>query len=191
VASYTLFSQPVSPSGSLSGTTSYRAWGNVFTVSQAITLTGIWVYSGPGSNALPAEIGIFVAGTGIVSGTDNAAPSWSGAAASGWVKCTYGGTVTLSQGVNYIVTAAGPNQWLWSDATYWSSGAGSGGITNGPLSAPSDATSPAGSQGLFNSSGPPMGLPGGFGAGRNPWVDVEVSPPAPPAAPQVAFMSSM
>ena len=87
--------------GSATGT-----FGVIFTLSQPAALTGIWVYSSNADSALPAEIGIWdtAAGT-LVPGTDNSSPSWSGALGSGWVKCSYDGTVTLdARSRGYIVT---------------------------------------------------------------------------------------
>lgn len=159
----------------LSGTTSYRSFGNVFTVSEPCALTGIGVYSISGATARPSECGIFVVGGSAVSGTDNASPTWLPSTGTGWIRCTYDGTVILEPGTEYVVAAGGSGQWLCSDASYWSTGAGASGITNGPLSAPGNTASPSG-QGLFTSSGPPMPLPATSGAGRNPWIDVFVTP---------------
>ncbi len=70
--------------------------GVAFTLSQPAALTGIWYYSGPSENALPSACAIWdIASQTVVSGTQNNSPSWSGALGSGWVKCTYDGSITL------------------------------------------------------------------------------------------------
>ncbi len=81
---YTLFGQGAA--GSIDSYTGQQTNGLEFSVAQPCTLTGIWFYSASGAGALPVEVGLFtVSGETLVF--SNASPSWSGAAASGWVRC--------------------------------------------------------------------------------------------------------
>src|SRR6185437_8024142 len=155
--------------------------GCEFTLAQACTLDNIWFYSPAGVTQLPTECGIWnVTTQALVSGTDNAAPSWSGAAGSGWVSVPYSG-VTLPAG-DYkvaVVNAAGtPAIWNPTTDSYWGATVGVGGIANGPLSAPdtTHATSPG--QDTYN-AGAAFTYPLTYSApanGANYWVDVEVTP---------------
>ena len=82
-------------------------FGTFFTLSRSASLTGIWVYSGASDATLPTACGIFdVATQAIVPGTLNTSPSWSGALGSGWVKCPFGGAVTLDNRIDGYAVAA-------------------------------------------------------------------------------------
>ena len=97
-ASYRLWpSYPVLPGGASEDTTAYTL-ATEFQLSESCTLDKIWFYSASGAAALPTQCAIWsVSSQSVVSGTDNTSPSWSGAAASGWVSCAYSG-VTLPAG---------------------------------------------------------------------------------------------
>ena len=128
---------------------------------------------------LPTRCAIWsVATQTVVSGTDNTAPSWSGAAGSGWVSCAYSG-VTLSAGdYKTSVFYGGGSQWYQATTGYWTTGGpGASGITAGPLTAPgtSAATSPG--QSTYNPGS--WAYPQTYAAAgnaENNWVDVEVTP---------------
>jgi len=111
--------------------------GCEFTLTQAAALNKIWFYSG--HTQLPTRTGIWTSPGGLlVAATDNPAPSWSGAAGSGWVSVSYNG-VTLPAGTYKVTVFNGagvPAIWNDSTALYWTAGAGGGGIVNGPLSVP-------------------------------------------------------
>ena len=114
--------------------------GTEFNLSQACMLDNIWFYSPSGTSQLPTECGIWnVADHTIVADTHNASPSWSGAAGSGWISCSYSG-VTLPAGdykVSVFNGASNVVTWSATSSPYWSSpGFGANGITNGPLSQP-------------------------------------------------------
>jgi hypothetical protein len=155
--------------------------GTEFEVSRSQRLFAIWYYSTPGTTDLPTKTVIWdaVAGT-AVSGTVNTSPSWSGAAGSGWVSTAYDGSVTLSSGAKYYASCydSGAGTWQNRTAAYWTTGAGSGGISNGVLSAPSNAASRTG-QGVATTGD---NFPGSTAAGQNFWVDVEVGDPGPGTA---------
>lgn len=135
----------VSDTGPAAYSGSYRLWPNKFDansvtvvdtttgdviatevhLSQPCTLNKIWYYSPSGAAALGNWAGIYQI-TGANSGTlvaQIASPSWSGAAASGWVSASFAGGTTLPAG-SYKVCVGGPaSQWGPKDANtdYWRS----------------------------------------------------------------------
>ncbi|MGH3410872.1 MAG: hypothetical protein ACRDRJ_51515, partial [Streptosporangiaceae bacterium] len=178
-ASYRLWpSYPTLPGAGSVDTTAYTL-ANEFHLSASSTLDKIWFYSPSGSTALPNECGIWNVSTqAVVAGTANSSPSWSGAAGSGWVSCSYSG-ITLPAGeYKTAVFSSGGSKWYQVTAGYWGSGgAGASGITAGPITAPglSSATSPG--QGTYNPGS--WAYPQSYGSGGNGenfWVDVEVTP---------------
>lgn len=175
MAVYTLFGQ--TGGGALVSDISDYTFGMQFTLSQSASLTGIWFYSASGAASLPAACCIYtVTGAAQVVGTVNNSPTWSGAAASGWVKCTYNGSVTLNASTNYKVCVydpGGSNQYS-ATAHYWDSGAGSGGLTSGIITAPNNAGADHGQDSFVNPSGGLVYPNASFNAG-NYWVDVEVT----------------
>ena len=152
--------QDTTPSG-YSG--SYRLWPNKFdtnnvsgadspvnyniatefALSQACSLNKIWYYSPAGTAQLATACGIWSITSPGTSGTKVAgstSPTWSAAAASGWVSCSFTG-VTLPAGKYKVAVfngAAAPDGWSVKDSNsdYWRAGDGGSGITWGPLSAP-------------------------------------------------------
>lgn len=178
MTAFTLFSQGNLGIGSNTSTAKLTI-GCQFAVSQAVTLTGIWWFSPPGALGLPSACAVFdIGAAGIVSGTLNSSPSWAGGGANSWNKCSYPGTTTLVSGKKYQVciycdgTVSG--NWFSSVAGYWTTGPGASGITNGPLSAPNNASS-AGGQDMVQSGQPSIGLPNITENGKNYGVDVEVT----------------
>lgn len=108
-------------------------------LSQACVLNRVWYYSPAGVTQLATRASVWSIG-GQSEVAANATPSWSGAAGSGWVSCTFTG-VTLPPGAHRVSVyngAASPASWSAKDAStaYWASGEGANGITWGPLSAP-------------------------------------------------------
>jgi len=98
VTVYTIWDQvPVPPAS----TSFIGTLGTDFSLSQAANLTGIWYYSADATHLGSACAIYDVNSTSIVAGTLNSSPSWSGT--TGWIKCTYGGTVTLAASVSYAV----------------------------------------------------------------------------------------
>jgi hypothetical protein len=177
--SYRLWpSYPTLPGAAQSGPVPYTL-ATEFQLSQACTLDNIWFYSGAGAGDLPTRCGIWnVSSQSVVSGTDKTSPSWSGAAGSGWVACSYSG-VTLPAG-DYKVAAyyGGQNKWFQFVTGYWANGGpGAAGISTGPLTAPNvaNATSPGQSTYGEGSWTYPQTY-GAAGNGENYWIDVEVTP---------------
>jgi Domain of unknown function (DUF4082) len=173
VTAYTLFAQNAHGLANLGNSGAFTL-GVEFEVSSTVTLTGIWWYSS-GAASLPSSICLYDANAETqIAGTLNTSPSWSGAAGSGWVKCTYSGP-SLSSGTKYVAAVydVGGDSWFCGVSGYWTSGGGSSGITNGPLSAPSSAGSVHG-QAVYN-SGTGLTFPASTNGGYDFGVDVEVS----------------
>lgn len=175
---YTLFGQG-STAGSSNSAVSSETEGMQFSLSAPANLTGIWVYSPAGATALPSGIGIFKvtgAGTGtIVPGSQNNAPTWSGAAGSGWVRCAYKGGPLLTPGNNYKVCMF----WNAGGGTiafihfYWTTGAGGGGLVSGIISAPNNAGADVGQDSY--EAGAAISYPATTFDASNYWIDVEVT----------------
>lgn len=179
MTTWTLFSQQATGASVANDGSSYTL-GMQFSLSQAAALTGIWFYSPSSATVLPPGCCIFQEtspGSGtIVPGTSNTSPSWSGAAGSGWVKCSYNGTVTLSSGVTYKVCVRKDTSPLVYSATgaYWSSGPGGSGLANGIITAPNNSGGDGG-QDTFVQNVASLTYPASsFNAG-NYWIDVEVT----------------
>lgn len=189
--------------------TSYRIWpstngpgsaafdsstytlGMAFTVSQSCTLNAIWFWSAADATELPGAVAVFAQTSGNAGSIVESitSPTWSGAAASGWVSVTMSGSTTLSAGTNYktcVLKGTATNNVYSATANYWDTGAGSAGLTNGPLSALSSSAASAatlGGQDTFLNPAASLGWPTtAFNAG-NYWVDVEVTPASGTNAP--------
>ncbi|MGH3409608.1 MAG: hypothetical protein ACRDRJ_45000 [Streptosporangiaceae bacterium] len=168
-----------------------QTMGTEFTLSEPCSLDNIWFYSPPDSTQSPTRCGIWnVATQEVVSGTDNASPSWSGPVASGWISCSCSG-VTLPAG-DYKVTVYTPggsgNFYQETQEYFGANGpASAAGISYGPLSAPSTAKAAPPGQTTYQHGG--WLYPDTYDTefdGQNRWVDVEVTPsgdssPAEPA----------
>jgi hypothetical protein len=143
------------------------------------SLTGIWWYSGPEAPALPSACAIYDVSTGdVVAGTLNSDPDWSGAAGSGWVKCAYD-SVSLAADTNYVaaVYASALSNWYYDAGEYWTSGAGSGGLSSGPLSAPNSADAVNGQAPYISAGG--ITFPDTSVDGFDWGVDVEITTGTP------------
>ena len=156
--------------------------GTEFSLSQPCALNAIWWYSPSGATDLPSWCGIWdVSGQTVVAGTGNNSPSWSGAAGAGWISVPYNGTVILAANKAYktsVFHAALSNHWFSDVGDYWHTTGGAGypganGITNGPLTAPSDPASTAGQSSEHLTT---FAYPGTSDGGANDWTDVQVTP---------------
>jgi hypothetical protein len=169
---------PTLPGAANGGTLGYTL-ATEFSLSQPCELDNIWFYSASGAAALPTRCAIWDVSTqSVVSGTDNTAPSWSGAAGSGWVVCAFSGVTLPAGDYKVAVFYAGGSQWFLFNTGYWAAGGpGAGGITTGPLTAPgkSAATSP-GQASYHDGTWAYPDTYGVNGNGENYWVDIEVKP---------------
>lgn len=164
--------------------------GMEFSLSQACTINNVWFYSPSGVTQLPTEIGVYaVSGPTLVA--SNAAPSWSGAAGSGWISAALSGS--LSSGTNYKVVvlngAGSPAIWNGSLANYWSTGYGVNGITAGPITAPNTSTATSPGQDTYN-LGASITYPATYAGPFNYWVDVELTP-VPAVSVQTVYSMRM
>jgi hypothetical protein len=142
------------------------------------TLNGIWFYSAAGLTSTPDTIALYTTSGTLVS---SQASTFGGAAAgSGWMHGTFTSPPALTSGATYVAAVHGSGGFYSSTANYWSSGAGSGGISNPPLSAPNNAGAVNG-QGVFNTG--PLSFPATSFNATNYWVDPDVTATAaaPPA----------
>ena len=176
MAVYTLFGQ--TGGGTIQTDHSAISFGVQFSVNASgTTLSGIWWFSQTGSGSLPGTIALYqVTGAGTGTLIHSETPSWSGAAASGWVRSSFASPPSLTSGTNYkavVFKANAGDNWYSETDNYWSSGAGSGGITNGPLSAPNNAGADVG-QDSFQVAGT-LSYPASTFSAANYWVDPEVT----------------
>lgn len=153
-------------------------------LSQACTVNKIWFYSPSGTAQLPTDVNIWKPISPGLSGTSvyhDSSPSWSGAAGSGWVSVNVAAT-TLSSGrwkFSVYNGATTPDAWSAKRLNYWG-GTGapaSGGITVGPLFAPTAGTSTAAS--VSQSYGDPTPGQPGSGAIESGQSTFSQSPSAP------------
>lgn len=167
----TLFGQPSNPATLVSDPTGYTM-AVQFTISTPLPLDGIWFWSAPGAGSLPGTIALFAVGTQTLVHSESA--TWSGAAASGWVFAAFSSKPSLSAATNYkaAVFNSGGSNWYSATSAYYSSGPGSGGISNPPLSAPNDAGTTSG-QDSFNQD--TLGYPQNSFNAANYWVDPQVT----------------
>ena len=168
--------------------------GMEFILSQACTVNTVWFYSPSTVTQLPTEIGVYqVSGTSLV--LSNAAPSWSGAAGSGWISASLTGSLSASTKYKVVVLngAGSPAIWNAAIANYWSTGFGANGLTAGPITVYNNATADAPGQESYN-LGATITYPNTNAGPYSYGLDIEVTPVPPvviPPPPQVAFMSSM
>jgi Domain of unknown function (DUF4082) len=162
-----------------------QTMGTEFTLSQWCALNNIWFYSPPGSTQLPTRCGIWnVATKEVVSVTDNASPTWSGAAASGWIRCSYPNAILPPGDYKVTVyTPGGSDNFYQETEDYFAGGgpAAASAITYGPLSAPDTANASPPGQITFQHGG--WLYPDTYDTdfdGQNRWVDVEVTPISSP-----------
>ena len=166
--------------GAVSGETKPYTLATEVTLAQSCALNKIWFYSSSGSGVLPSRCAIWnVATKTVVAGTDTIAPSWSGAAASGWVSCAYSGVTLPAGDYKAAVFNASGSPWFQITTGYWASGGpAANGITAGPLSAPGLSAASSPGQSTYN-EGSTWAYPASYGSGgdgENYWIDVEVTP---------------
>ena len=187
VTTYDLFGQPANPAALTADASPYTMgvqFSVTLTAGATAVLAGIRFFSAAGAAILPQNIALYAV-TGPVQ-VANQAASWSGAAGSGWVTALFNTPPALTSGTAYkgcIFQNTAANFYS-STGAYWSSGAGSGGITNGPLSAPNNAGGNGG-QDTF-SQGAVIGYPNTSFNATNYWIDVVVQVTTPAVQPPAA-----
>jgi hypothetical protein len=183
--------------GGVSNDEGQQTTGTEFWLSESCTLNNIWFWSPPGVSVLPSRCGIFsIATKDVISGTDNQSPTWSGAAGSGWVSCSYASSGVVLPAGKYLtcVYTGGGGKFYQEDVDYFSTGPGSANLVNGPLTCPTTDNSYSGNS-VYQDG--PWSFPVTFDDkddGENRFIDVEVTPsggttPPPPATNSGAFLA--
>jgi hypothetical protein len=178
-SSYRLWPNYPSKLNEVDGSTTPYTLATEFRLSQSCTLDNIWFFSPANAQALPTQCAIWsVSSQAVVSGTDNTSPSWTGAAASGWVACAYSGVTLPAGDYKVAVFYGGGSTWFLATIGYWNgNGPGTNGITAGPLTSPGESAATSPGQSTYNQG--TWAYPGTYGSGgdgENFWVDVEVTP---------------
>jgi Domain of unknown function (DUF4082) len=168
--------------------TESQTMGTQFTLSEPCAVDNIWFYSPPFAEALPASTQIWDASTqSLVRGT-NLTASWSGGVASGWVANSYSAAGTVLPAGSYIATVfyGGGDVFYMESRGYFGShlgdaGPATNGMSNGPLSSPSNANAfdPPGGNSCYYQGGTSPTYPNSWDqndGGENRWIDIEVSP---------------
>jgi hypothetical protein len=123
--------------------------GTVEVISASVTCPYIRYLSPSGCTDLATEASIWQL-TGSLAWSKIhaiAAPSWSGAAGSGWLTAAFSSAPLLSPGTYAVCVYDGnvtPAAFNAKDSvtSYWTTGVGKSGLTNGPITMPSAANSP-------------------------------------------------
>lgn len=149
--------------------------GLIFQVSSTCWAKAIHFYRGNTNITGPVKGRIFlVSTTTVVSGT-SVDFVLSG---TGWQTATLPAPVQLTANTSYKVTIHSDDNYT-ATGGYWATGAGVGGIANGPLTAPDAGGTPLGigsiQQGSFRYTSDPDLYPNSYFGGGNYWVDVTVS----------------
>ncbi len=167
------FSVPQTPD---SGDGSSVTIGVKFTPSTNGTVTGIRFYKAA------TNVGTHIGTLWSSSGTVLASATFANETASGWQTVTFGSPVAVTAGTTYVAGYYAPK----GHYSYTSGGFASSGVTNGPLTAVANGTSPNGVYAYATQSAFPSST---FNA-TNYWVDVEFQPgtgggggSGPPSAP--------
>lgn len=151
--------------------------GIQFSVSAQAWVTALRYWRGT-ANVNPDDLRLWRADSGI-TGTSLASVVPPAAGTIGWQTVALAAPVELTPGQIYKTAAHFPTHYC-STGAYWTSGPGGAGITNGILTAQSDAGALAG-QGTFGYDPSPVFPDGTFGGG-NYWVDVVVTDTDPAGA---------
>jgi Domain of unknown function (DUF4082) len=155
--------------------------GMEFSLSQSATLTGIWFWRATVLSTLPAQATLYtVADQSIVTGST---VSFTDPGTAGWIEAPISGGPMLSAATNYKVCVFNSGvitSWYSATAHYWDTGAGSGGLTTGIITAPNDSGGDGG-QDTFHVGGASLTYPANSFHAGNYWIDVQVTTAGTPA----------
>lgn len=163
--------------------------GHIFQVSSICWIIKIRFWRGTTNVQGSPEGRVFsgVAGAKI-SGTETTF-TLSG---TGWQESSLAAPVQLAANTTYKVVVHFPNNYTGTGG-YWNSGAGVGGITNGPLIAPDAGGVPLSlggiQQGSFKYSVSPDVNPDQYFNGGNYWIDLVVTDTDPSAGAQANLLN--
>lgn len=157
--------------------------GLIFQVSTTCWAKAIHFYRGAVTVAGPVKGRIFAVASGtVVSGT---AVDFV-LSGTGWQTATLPTPVQLTAGTSYKVAIHSDDNYS-ATGGYWATGAGVGGITNGPLTAPDAGGAPLGigsiQQGSYRVTSDPDAYPNSYFGGGNYWVDLTVTDTDPATHP--------
>jgi len=168
-----------------------------FELSESCQVEKLWMYSYAGCTVLPSRCGIFsVTSQTEVSGSDNSSPSWlsapgtSATAGGGWCYVDYSSANLILPAGKYRVAiyAATASNWFSYSTGYWgTTGPGSLGSSNGPISVPSNGS--ADTPGIGGSLAGSWGYPTSASGSNGFWMDVEVVPASLPASSSALLLS--
>ena len=161
-----LWSDSTTPTVVDSGDANAVELGVQFSSASAGYISGVRFYKAS------ANTGIHIGSLWSADGTLLAQATFSDETASGWQQVTFSQPVAIAANTTYVAGYHTNTGHYSVDPGYFSGGS----YTNGPLTAPGNATDP---NGVFAYSPTPT-FPTGTFNGDNYWVDVVYSPTAPP-----------
>lgn len=149
--------------------------GLIFQVSSTCWAKAIHFYRGAVTITGPVKGRIFLVSSETVVSGSAVDFVLSG---TGWQTATLASPVQLTANTSYKVTIHSDDNYS-ATGGYWATGAGVGGITNGPLTAPDAGGAPLGlgliQQGSFRVTSDPDAYPNNYFGGGQYWVDVTVT----------------
>jgi hypothetical protein len=149
--------------------------GLIFHVSSTCWVKAIHFYRGSLTITGPAKGRVFLVSSQTVVAGTQVDFALSG---TGWQTAVLTAPVQLTAGTLYKAVLHTDDNYT-ATGGYWATGAGVGGITNGPLTAPDAGGAPLGisppKQGSFGYTSNPDTYPDGYFNGGNYWVDVTVT----------------
>ena len=164
-ATNSLFSPSATPGTVTENDPSAVDLGVKFQASTNGTIIGIRFYKGP------QNTGTHIGDLWTTSGTLLASATFSNETASGWQQVNFSSPVSITAGTTYIASYETPVGEYSADSNYFANA-----LTNGPLTAPSSASSGGNGVYAYGSSNP---FPNNTFNASNYWVDVVFSPSAP------------
>lgn len=158
--------------------------GTEVTLSESCLLNAVRYFSPPTATQLATDVALWdVASQAIVAGTHLPAPSWSGAAGSGWVQAGYGSPPLIPAGDYKIAIfngSASPGVFNATTLDYFTTGFGANGLTAGPVTCPGAvaASSPGQCTYADTTGSPSFAYPDLYvaGQGQNYWLDAVFTP---------------
>ena len=156
--------------------------GKQFTVSAGITVTNAWFYSPATVTQLPSAAGFYRTSDQALMAVNNA-PSWCGAAGSGWISAPFTGVSLLPGTYKYVVFQGANVIWNAAVANYYAgSGFGAAGLVCGPVTVPNAAGATPGQE-SYHQAGVisyPDTIAGPFEYGLD--FEFTITPPVPPTS---------
>ena len=165
VAQFSLFSPSATPGTITEADPNAVDLGVKFQASTSGTIVGIRFYKGP------QNTGTHIGDLWSSSGTLLASATFSNETASGWQQVNFSSPVSITAGTTYIASYEAPVGEYSADPSYFANA-----VTNGPLTAPSTASSGGNGVYAYGSGNP---FPNNTFNATNYWVDVVFVPSAP------------